>query len=83
LRAFSSVGGSPGRCFLNTSISAESSLVAMSFSSVLTMKIELLNSFRIASLDDVSIWKPVVGSSAGSARRRVVIGSFRLRSMRA
>ena len=44
---------------------------------------ELSNSLRIASLVDVSSWKPVVGSSAGSARSSVVIGSFRFRSMRA
>ena len=35
LRALSSVGGSPGRCFLKTSISASSSRVVGSFSSVL------------------------------------------------
>ena len=47
------------------------------------MKIELSKRARIASLDDVSTVKPVDGSSAGSARRSVVIGSYRLRSMRA
>ena len=79
----SSVGGSPGRCFLKTSISASSSRVVGSFSSVFSMKCELLNSLRIASFVVVSIAKPVVGSSAGSARRSVVIGSLRLRSIRA
>jgi hypothetical protein len=47
------------------------------------MKIELSNSFRIASFELVSSWNPVDGSSAGSARSRVVIGSLRLRSIRA
>ena len=79
----SSVGGSPGRCFLKTSISASSSRVVASFSSVSAMKIELSNSFRIASFELVSSWNPVDGSSAGSARSSVVIGSLRLRSMRA
>ncbi len=36
----------------------------------------------MASFDVVSMTKPVVGSSCGSARRSVVIGSLRLRSMR-
>ena len=36
----------------------------------------------IASSVVVSSWKPVFGSSCGSARRSVVIGSLRLRSMR-
>ncbi len=40
-------------------------------------------SSRIASFVDVSSWNPVDGSSAGSARSSVVIGSLRLRSMRA
>ncbi len=79
----SSVGGSPGRCFLNTSIRASSSRVEGSLSSVLTMYGELSKRARIASFDDVSSAKPVEGSSAGSARSSVVIGSFRLRSMRA
>ena len=79
----SSVGGSPGRCFLKTSISASSSRVVASFSSVRAMKIELSNSFMIASFELVSSWNPVDGSSAGSARSSVVIGSLRLRSMRA
>jgi hypothetical protein len=43
----------------------------------------LSKSARIASFVDVSSAKPVDGSSAGSARSSVVIGSFRLRSMRA
>ncbi len=47
------------------------------------MKCELSKSARIASFVDVSSWNPVVGSSAGSARRSVVIGSFRFRSIRA
>jgi hypothetical protein len=38
---------------------------------------------RMASFVDVSSSNPVVGSSVGSARRSVVIGSFRFRSMRA
>ena len=50
LRALSSVGGSPGRCFLKTSISASSSRVVVSFSSVAWMKCESPNSLRIASL---------------------------------
>ena len=79
----SSVGGSPGRCFLKTSISASSSRVVVSFSSVLRMKIESLNSARIASFVLVSSTNPVSGSSFGRARRSVVIGSLRLRSMRA
>ena len=79
----SRVGGSPGRCFLKTSISASSSRVVASFSSVLAMKIELSKSFMIASLEVVSSAKPVEGSSAGSARSSVVIGSLRFRSMRA
>ncbi len=36
----------------------------------------------MASSDEVSSTKPVVGSSCGSARRSVVTGSLRLRSMR-
>ena len=79
----SSVGGSPGRCFLKTSIRAWSSVCAGSFSSVFTMNIELSNSLRSASFVEVSIATPVVGSSAGSARSSVVIGSFRFRSIRA
>ena len=79
----SRVGGSPGRCFLKTSISASSSRVVVSFSSVAWMKCESLNSARIASSVLVSSANPVVGSSAGSARRSVVIGSLRLRSIRA
>ena len=79
----SSVGGSPGRCFLKTSISASSSRVVVSFSRVSAMKIESSNSFRIASFVLVSSWKPVDGSSCGSARSSVVIGSLRFRSMRA
>ena len=79
----SSVGGSPGRCFLKTSISASSSRVVVSFSSVAWMKCESSNSLRIASFVVVSSANPVVGSSAGSARSSVVIGSLRLRSMRA
>ena len=47
------------------------------------MKCELSKSSRIASFVDVSSLKPVVGSSAGSARSSVVIGSLRFRSMRA
>ncbi len=47
------------------------------------MYAELSKRARIASFDDMSILKPVDGSSAGSARRSVVIGSLRLRSMRA
>ena len=47
------------------------------------MKCELSNSARIASFVLVSSWNPVVGSSAGSARSSVVIGSLRFRSMRA
>ena len=47
------------------------------------MKCESLKSLRIASFVVVSSANPVVGSSAGSARRSVVIGSLRLRSMRA
>ncbi len=79
----SSVGGSPGRCFLKTSMRASSSRVEGSFSSVLTMYGELSNRARIASFVDVSSAKPVDGSSAGRARRSVVIGSLRFRSMRA
>ena len=37
----------------------------------------------IASFELVSSFQPVVGSSSGSARSSVVIGSFRFRSMRA
>ena len=40
------------------------------------------NRSTIASLDVVSSTNPVVGSSFGSARRSVVTGSLRLRSMR-
>ena len=40
----SSVGGSPGRCFLKTSISASSSRVVASLSSVFSMKCELSKS---------------------------------------
>ena len=83
LRAFSSVGGSPGRCFLKTSTTASSSRVVVSFSSVFAMKGELSKSSRIFSLVLVSRAKPVDGSSAGSARKSVVIGSLRFRSMRA
>ena len=79
----SSVGGSPGRCFLKTSMSASSSRVVGSFSSVFAMYTEPPNSSRIFSFVLVSSWKPVDGSSAGSARSRVVIGSLRFRSMRA
>ena len=79
----SSVGGSPGRCFLNTSISASSSRVVVSLSSVFWMNGELSNSSRIFSFVLVSSWKPVVRSSAGSARSSVVIGSLRFRSIRA
>ncbi len=77
------VGGSPGRCFLKTSTSASSSRVVVSLSSVSWMNGELSNRARIASFVDVSSWNPVDGSSAGSARSSVVIGSLRLRSMRA
>ena len=79
----SSVGGSPGRCFLKTSISASSSRVVVSFSSVFWMYTEPSKSARIFSFVLVSSWKPVVGSSSGSARRSVVIGSLRFRSIRA
>ena len=79
----SSVGGSPGRCFLNTSMSASSSRVEGSLSSVFAMNGDPPNSSRIFSFELVSSSKPVVGSSAGSARSSVVIGSFRFRSMRA
>jgi hypothetical protein len=68
---------------LNTSISACSSVAVVSFSSVSWMKTELSNSLRIASFELVSSLKPVEGSSSGSARSNVVIGSFRFRSMRA
>ena len=81
----SRVGGSPGRCFLKTSISASSSRVDGSFSSVFWMytRVDSSKRERMASFVDVSSSNPVVGSSVGSARRSVVIGSFRFRSMRA
>ena len=78
----SSVGGSPGRCFLNTSTSAASSRVVGSFSSVMRMKGELseerqqILSFGLVEDEAGAL------SSAGSARSSVVIGSLRLRSMR-
>ncbi len=77
----STVGGSPGRCFLKTSTSACSSVAVGSFSSVLTMNGELSKSASRLSLVETSSWKPVDGSSAGSARRSVVIGSLRFRSI--
>ena len=81
----SSVGGSPGRCFLKTSTRASSSRVEGSLSRVFWMYgwADSSNSARIASFVVVSSANPVVGSSAGSARRSVVIGSLRLRSIRA
>ena len=81
LREFSSVGGSPGRCFLNTSISASSSRLEGSFSSVMRMNGLSSNSASRPS-SDLSMWKPVFSSVSGSARRSVVTGSLRLRSMR-
>ena len=78
LRELSTVGGSPGRCFLNTSISAASSDCDGSFSSVIRMYGLSPNSASSPS-SVLSMVKPVFSSTAGSARSSVVIGSLRLR----
>ncbi len=86
LRLASSVGGSPGRCFLKSSTSASSTVWMESFSSVLAMKGLLSKAARISSSVPVAM-KP--GSSPVSvfltparARRNTVAGSLRFRSMR-
>jgi hypothetical protein len=64
-------------------MTASSSRVEGSFSSVFAMEIESPKSLRIFSFEVVSSSNPVEGSSAGRARSSVVIASYRFRSNQA
>jgi len=71
--ALSTLGGSPGRCFLNSSTSAPSSVLVFSASAV----------DRVADVEAVvEEGEDLLVGLVAIARSRTVTGSLRLRSMR-